>query len=178
MIRIQLNEAQQRELEQVFKQTSDRKLRDRVQIVLMAHRGRPREQIVSDLGVNRRTVQRWLNAYLERGLEGLRPGKAKGATPKIPERLAKEIRSWVIRGPGGCGLDRANWTHEELAAHLGKVHGIRVKRSAMGEFCRRHDIRPYRPTYRFLRGDQKKQAEALAEVAELKKGRKKAGSSS
>lgn len=174
MIRIQLNESQGRELQQVFKQTRDRKLRDRVQIVLMAERGRPREQIVSDLGVNRRTVQRWLNAYLERGLEGLRPRKARGATARIPPHLAEEIRSWVIQGPAGCGLDRASWTHEELAHHLGQVHGIQVKRSAMGEFCRRHEIRLYRPTYRFLRADEKKQAQALAEVAELKKGRKKA----
>lgn len=174
MIRIQLSESQGQELEQVFKQTADRKLRDRAQIVLMAWRGRPHGQIAGDLGINGRTVQRWLNAYLERGLEGLRPGKAKGAAAKIPPHLAEEIRSWVIQGPTGCGLDRANWTHEELAEHLGRVHGIQVKRSAMGEFCRRHDIRPYRPTYRFLRGDPVKQLQALIEATELKKGLKTA----
>jgi hypothetical protein len=39
----------------------------------------------------------------------------------------------------------------------------------MGAFCRRHGIRPCRPTYRFLRGDPDKQAAALVELAELRR---------
>ena len=105
------------------------------------------------------------------------PRKAPGAPPKIPESLAGEVRRWVIGGPAACGLDRANWTHEELAAHLGRVHGVRVKKSAVHEFCRRHGIRPYRPSYRFLRGDPEKQGRAASELAGLKKGRRKASSS-
>ncbi len=87
----------------------------------------------------------------------------------MPESLADEIRQWVIAGPASQGLDRAGWTHEELAAHLGKVHGISVKRSAMGRYCRQHAIRPCRPTYRYLRGDPRKQAQALVELAEIRK---------
>ena len=47
----------------------------------------------------------------------------------------------------------------------------------MQAFCRKHEIRPYRPTYRFLRGDPAKQAVARVELADLKKGRKPANSS-
>ena len=63
-----------------------------------------------------------------------------------------------------------------MAAHVGRAHGVRVKKSAMHTFCRRHGIRPYRPTYRFLRGDPAKQAKAREEIAELKKGRLRATS--
>src|SRR4029079_14144251 len=34
--------------------------------------------------------------------------------------------------------------------------------------CRKLGIRPYRPTYRFLRGDPRKQAQAREELADLK----------
>ena len=44
----------------------------------------------------------------------------------------------------------------------------------MQVFCNRHGIRPYRPTYRFLRGNPAKQALAREELAALKKGRKRA----
>ena len=94
--------------------------------------------------------------------------------PRSPSDLAEDVRRWVIGGPQACGLDRANWTYEELAAHLAKARGVRVGRSAVHEFCRRHGVRPYRPTYRFLRGDGRKQAAAGAELAVLKRGRRAA----
>src|SRR5687767_11505886 len=105
MIRIQLPPAEVERLEGAFRSAEGRKLRDRLQIVLLAHRGRKHQDIAADLCVNRRSVQRWLNAYCERGLDALVPRKAKGATAKIPAALADEIKRWVIQGPAKQGLD-------------------------------------------------------------------------
>ncbi len=134
----------------------------------MAHRGRAHHDIAADLGVSPRTVQRWLNAYLKGGVAALQPRKAKGQPPAIPAHLARDIRRWVVEGPAQPGLDRANWTHAELADHLRKTHGVIASRSAMQRFCRNIGIRPYRPTYRLLRGDPIKQAEAREGLAELR----------
>jgi transposase len=169
MIRISLPAAELQQLQQRFRATDDRTLRDRIQIILMAQRGRPHRQIAADLGVTPRTVQRWLNAYLEGGTDGLRPRQAPGATPKLTADLAPLLQRWVIDGPATQGLDRANWTYAELADHLFKTKGILVRKSAMQVFCHKHDIRPYRPTYRFLRGDKLKQAAAREDLAALKK---------
>jgi transposase len=171
VIRIHLPEADAQALEHAFRQATDRKLRDRLQIIRLAHRGRPHQDIAADLGIAPRTVQRWLNAYLVGGLPGLRPRKAKGAEAKVPPERAEEVRRWVIEGPAEQGLDRANWTYAELAEHLYRTHGIRASRSAMQRFCRKLEIRVYRPTYRFLRGDPAKQAEAREDLAGLKKKR-------
>ena len=174
MIRIRLSEAEAEALEQEFRQAGDVRFRDRLQIVRLAHRGRQHQDIAAELGITARTVQRWLNAYNDGGLSGLRPRKAKGAECKIPPDRAEEIRRWVIEGPAAQGLDRANWTYAELAEHLHRVRGVRTSRSAMQRFCRKQGIRVYRPTYRFLRGDPQKQAQARQELAALKKGRKRA----
>jgi transposase len=168
VIRIRLPEAEVQELEQAFRQATDRELRDRLQIIRLAHRGRPHQDIAADLAITPRTVQRWLNRYLEAGLVGLRPRTARGAEPRIPTEMAGEIRRWVIEGPAKQGLDRANWTYAELAEHLFRTHGIRASRSAMQRFCRKLEIRVYRPTYRFLRGDPVKQAEAREDLAAFK----------
>jgi transposase len=169
VIRIQFPDSEVQALERTFRRATDRKFRDRLQIVRLAHRGRPHQDIAADLGITPRTVQRWLNAYLRGGLDGLRPRKAPGRPPKIPARLGEEVRRWVIEGPAKQGLDRANWTHAELADHLLKTHGVAASRSAIQRFCRKLDIRPYRPTYRFLRGDPAKQAAAREELAGLKR---------
>jgi transposase len=165
-------------LDQLLRTTDDVKLRHRAQIVLMAHRGRKHPDIAADTGTTPRSVQRWLNAYLDRGLDGLRPRKAKGASPRLTPDLAPVLRQWVIDGPAKHGLDRANWTYAELADHLAKAKGVRVRKSALHAFGARHGIRPYRPTYRFLRGDPAKQAAAREEIAALKKGRPPGNSSS
>jgi transposase len=173
MIRLKLTKRQVLELQRVFDQTSDLKLRMRTQIILMFNRGRSRQQIMADAGVCDRTITRWLNIYIDRGLEGLIPKKAPGRPPAIPESMAPQIVELVIQGPVAQGLSLANWTYEELAAYLRRSMAIHVKKSAMAEFCQKHDIRPYRPTYRFLRGDPLKQAKAAVELASLKKSRKK-----
>jgi transposase len=84
--------------------------------------------------------------------------------------LADEVRRWVIEGPTKQGLDRANWTHPELAEHLRRAHGVRTSRSAVQRLCAKLGIRLYRPTYRYLRGDEAKQQKAREDLAELKRG--------
>jgi transposase len=178
MIRIRLSEPGARLLDDEYRRSKDAAHRDRLQVVRLAARDRPHHQIAADLGITTRTVQRWLNRYLEHGLAGLRLRKAKGTEAKIPPEMAEEIRRWVIEGPQAQGLDRANWTYAELAEHLSRSHGIRASRSATQRSCQKLGIRVYRPTYRFLRGDPEQQAAAREDLAELKRGRKRARSSS
>ena len=67
MIRVKLPDVDLARLGAAFHAASDPKLRHRLQIVLMAHRGWPHGPIAEDLGCSRRSVQRWLNAHLAEG---------------------------------------------------------------------------------------------------------------
>ena len=58
MVHIQLPSTTAERLDALFRSTDDPKLRHRLQIVLMAHRGRPRQDIAADRGVHRKTVTR------------------------------------------------------------------------------------------------------------------------
>ena len=169
MFRIHLSAEEQRVVEQQYKASTDRRLRDRCQAVLMAHRGRKRRAIAEDLGMHRTTVKKWLDQYRARGVAGLEVRRAPGKPQRIPEALAPTIIDWVKGGPQGGGLNRANWTYEELAGQVSRTTGIVIKRTAMRDFCQRHEIRPYRPTYRYLRGGPQRQAATKAELAATKK---------
>src|SRR4051795_7196606 len=87
VIRIELTDTDARRLEQAFLQATDRKLRDRLQIVRLAHRGRAHREIAADLGLTPRAVPAWLNAYNRGGIAALVPRKAKGQPPAIPAHL-------------------------------------------------------------------------------------------
>ena len=173
-MQIKLSETEIESLEKTFKATEDNRLRDRCcQAVLMSCRGRTQAQIAEDLLVNQSTVWRWLACYKKGGLDGLVIKWAQGSKGLIPEAWAPEIIEWVKVGPMGCGLDRANWTYPELAQYLYLKKGLKVGRTTMQVFCKKYDIRPYRPTYKYLRGDPEKQAQAKKELEELKKKQKR-----
>jgi transposase len=169
MISITLSHSERQQVEETFKTTPDRRLRARCQAILMAERARPHHHIAADLSITARTLQRWLNAYRVRGLDGLAIQWAVGRTPSIPATMAPEILAWVKQGPAGCGLDRANWTYAELATYLYQTKGLAVSETTMRTFCTKHGVRPYRPTYQYLKGDPDQQAVARQELEALKK---------
>ena len=88
MIRIQLSEIEVQELEEQFRQATDRKLRDRLQIVRWPT-GAGRTDIAADLGLTPRTVQRWLNAYWSTASPGSVPGRPRGPTRGSPPAMAE-----------------------------------------------------------------------------------------
>jgi hypothetical protein len=97
-------------------------------------------------------------------VEGLQIHWGPRQRGRIPARLAPPIQEWVKAGPQGCGRDRAHWTSAEWATSRYQSAGIAVKRTAMRLFCQRHAIRPYRPTYRSLRGNPAKQQAAREDL--------------
>jgi transposase len=171
MIKLMLNAQERRQLEDLFKTTPDRRLRARGQAILMAARGRRHRHIAEDLGVSVRTLQRWLNTYHARGLAGLKIRWSSGRAARIPEAWAPEILTWLQAGPAGCGLDRANWTYGELATYLYRTKGLSVSVTTMRVFCQRHGVRPYRPTYQYLKANPEQQAQACQDLQTLKKSR-------
>ncbi len=65
LIHVQLPPTEAERLEALFRSTEDRKLRDRLQIVLMAHRGRARQDIARRTGLSKtRRMQEAFAAHL------------------------------------------------------------------------------------------------------------------
>jgi transposase len=142
MSQITLSEQERQQLEDTFKTTAEGRLRTRCQAILMAHRGRRHRHIAADRGVTVRTLQRWLRAYQDKRLVGLKLWWRAGRRARIPAALAPEILGWSLQGPAGCGLDRANWTDAELATQLYRTHGLTVSPSTIRAFCTSYGVRP------------------------------------
>jgi len=135
----------------------------------MATRGRRHRQTAEDLGMSGRTLQHRLIPYQAEGFDGLTIQWASGRAPHIPESLASEILAWVMHSPVGYRLDRANWTYAELATNLYRITGIAVGESTMRACCVKSGVRPYRPTYCYLKADPARQAAAQQDLQALKK---------
>ncbi len=144
MLKVSLDDDERWRLEESFRCTPDRRLRNRCQAILMAARGRRHRQIAEDLGISVRTLQRWFNAYQTGGLEGL------------------TIQWAAAQPPYSSGLGA------ELAAYLYRMHGIAVSERTMRLCCRKHGVRPSRPTSRYLKADPAQQTAAQRDLQAFK----------
>lgn len=82
--------------------------RDRYRAVLMALDGEEAVAIAGKLGRARRSVQDWVYAYRDRGLDALIPKKQTGAPPKLSAEQARQLKARLDAGPrpsdGVCTL--------------------------------------------------------------------------
>jgi transposase len=169
MSRLSLSDAERGALEARVRGAQEWAERERSQAVLMAAQGLGYRDAAAALCCSERSVRRHVARFRRAGLEGMRPGKAPGKRPLIPPELEPVLLAWVEAGPQAVGARCTNWTHRYLAEHLARRHGVRVSRATMGAWCRAHGVRPYRPTYRFVRADVRAREAAARELTQKKR---------
>jgi transposase len=87
---------------------SDALQRDRYRAVLLALEGDEAVEIAEALGRARRSVQDWVYAYRDGGVDNLLPGKSPGRPTKLPREREAELKARLDAGPrpedGVCTL--------------------------------------------------------------------------
>ena len=86
-----LSDAQRASLEQVHRHGSVHRLRQRAQAVLLSAKGFTLEQLAALCDVHPETVSGWLDAWQERGLDGLADAPKPGRRRKIDASLEAEL---------------------------------------------------------------------------------------
>jgi len=120
--RIELGDEERAALERVVRAgTSERRMVERAQIVLLASEGRSARQIAGSVGCALNTAKKWRGRFEAGGLDGLadlpRPGKPLVYDHAVRARL---IATACTRPPDTAeGQRRERWTHEELAVEVG-----------------------------------------------------------
>jgi transposase len=76
--------------------------RDRYRAVLLALDGQEAVAIATALGRSRRSVQDWVYAYRDGGVDDLLPGKSTGRPTKLPREREPELMARLDAGPLEC----------------------------------------------------------------------------
>ena len=108
--------------------------RDRYRAVLLALDGQEAVAIAAALGRSRRSVQDWVYAYRDGGIDDLRPGKSPGRPTKLPRQREAELRARLDAGPrpsdGVCTL-----RGRDVVRILEQEFGVRATRSTAPTTC-------------------------------------------
>lgn len=82
--------------------------RDRYRAVILALQGKEALEIAEGLDRSRRSVQDWVYAYRDGGIDAVQPKPRPGRTPKLPREREAELKARLDAGPrpddGVCTL--------------------------------------------------------------------------
>jgi len=121
----------------------------RLSAVKRIEAGESPELIAKGLGINRRTVYRWLSGFHYQGEEGLKAKPIPGAPPKVNAKqmakLAKVVRE---KNPLQLQFEYALWTLAIIRELLRRDFGVKLSEVSVGRLMKRLGFTPQRPLYR------------------------------
>ena len=98
-----LSEEARKALETEFKTGKKHRERQRAEAILLSESGIDMNDLAVRFGVNRDTINRWLDGWEERQMAGLREGQRSGRPPIIPKDVQKKLRTKSAMGLSGSG---------------------------------------------------------------------------
>jgi transposase len=120
----------------------ERRRRRAVQRVL---EGYSTEEVAEFLGVDPRSVRRWVAAHRESGDEGLIARPVSGRPPKLTSTQEKVIRRWLADKPTEHGFATDLWTGPRLALMIRQEFGIGLNPKYLTVWLRRRGFTPQKP---------------------------------
>ena len=119
------------QVRRIRRETRDKALAMRCQIVLLADKQRKRAGIAEAAGCSLSWVQRVLRRFVEFGTSGLYDGREDNGSLKIDEWYLSVLYETVDQSPRDYHYLRPTWTQELLVKVMQYRTGVRVHRATM-----------------------------------------------
>lgn len=117
--------------------------------------GESPEAVAAGLGINRRTMYRWLQAYHYGGAGALAAKPISGAPPKLNAQQMAELAQLVRDNtPLQYKFEFALWTLAIIRELIKRHFGVSLSEVSVGRLMKRLGFTPQRPLYRAWQQDE------------------------
>lgn len=121
----------------------------RIAAVQRVKDGEGPESVAKGLGINRRTIYRWLEAHSSGGEDALKAKPIPGAPPKLTDRQTAKLSRLVrTKNPLQLRFEFALWTIDMVRELIQREFDVSLSESAVRRLLRRLGFTPQRPLYR------------------------------
>ena len=119
-------------------QKLERRYVDRAKVILLSLEHKTLDQIMHQVNMSRRSVNKWRDRFRRLGLEGLKDARRPGKTPTVtPEQRAMVIQKATEKPPGGY----SNWSQSRIAEQVG------ISQSKVHRILKEADLKPHKTDY-------------------------------
>ena len=172
---LKLTIGQRNGLRSFMKKTNDKKEYCRAQAVLEKSEGKTHKAIAKEHGVDERTTQRWIAAYIKKGIEGLQICRNSRSKSSITDEDKEIILSALFNDPHLFGYLRNTWSLRSLAKCLTNELDIPISFKHLQRITKDLGVRCKRPKLELLHGEDyeegKKRVENYKQIASALKKR-------
>lgn len=149
-----LDDAQQEELDKLYRTTQDPRLRTRAQMILLsAEQKRKVPEIAGIVRESEATVLRWLKRYRAEGVEGLNEAPRTGRPGVVTACYQTELLAAVRCRPRCLNLPFSLWTLQRLVEYLAEKTGLRVSLETVRQQLKKAEIVLSRPQHKISSPD-------------------------
>jgi transposase len=103
------------------------------------------EDVADFVGVDPRTVRRWVAAFRRHGAAGLAARPVPGRPPKLTSTQEKIVRRWLADNPTKHGFATELWTTPRLSLLIEQEFGIRFHPDYLTVWLRQRGYTPQKP---------------------------------
>ena len=132
-------------LRRMRRETTDKGLAMRCQVVLLASKGRNRGLIAEGVGYSVSWVNRIVARFDQCGIAGLMDRREDNGQEKLDEHFLSVLYDVVDGSPQQHGFPRPTWTRELLAKVMHRLTGVKVHPATMSRALQRIGARLGRP---------------------------------
>lgn len=128
--------------------------RRRLKAVTLLKKGLLPGEIAGRLGVDRRSVHRWLRAYRERGTDGLSPVPASGRPPKLKPDDRERLSRMLLEGATAFGYPTDLWTGPRIVDLIRRRFRVTYHPNHISRLLRSLGFSPQKPERRARERDE------------------------
>jgi transposase len=140
--------------------------------------GRRVIELAAELGKTRGALNRWLQWYETRGVEGLQTRYAPGPAPKLDAEQQRVLTQLIEDGPLAAGYETGVWTGPMIGDLIAERFSVRYHKHHVPRLLHQLGFSVQRPRKRLARADREAQAHWLrTRFPEIKKKRRPAAAS-
>ena len=154
-----LSHKQRDDLERRYKHTSERRISERIQAILLLDTGQSREQVARIVRVNPKTITRWVQIFVRYGIDTLCTLHSGGNEANLTLAEQQHLIVW---------LDAGVRSTKEAIAWVENTFHVSYTESGMCKLLQRLDYRSKKPAPVPASADPDAQQAWLAQYAEKK----------
>jgi transposase len=152
-----LTRKQRKDMEGQYRQTSERRIGERIQAILLLDAGRTAREVAEILRVHPKTIKRWVKIFAEHGRDDLVTLKYEGQDGLLTRQHREQFELW---------LDEQIRSTKEAIAYVEQAFSVSYGESGMVKLLARLGYSYKKPAQGPSKADPDEQARWVAEYGE------------